>query len=168
MASPEASAAPPRLLVPVLVVGVLIGVFVVLAWPAPGSGGGTRPEAAPVAIPVAVPAAGTPSVPARVEARAAAVLGGGGRGRAAAWAAGDAESLAALYAPGAAAGVTDLAMLADWAGRGLTVRDLTTQLLGVQVLAHGSRRWVLHVRDRVAGAVATGAGLSEALAPGTE
>src|SRR3954465_12835398 len=132
MASPEVSAAPPRLLVPVLVVGVMIGVFVVLAWSAPGSGGGTHPEAPSVVTPVGSPGGrpvGRPTASARVEARAAAVLGAWDHRRAAAWAAGDPESLAALYAPGAGAGVADVAMLGDWTDRGLTVRGLTTQLL---------------------------------------
>lgn len=136
----------------------MVGVFVVLAWPAPGSRGGTRPEAPPVAGPTA---------PVRVEARAAAVLGAWDRRRAAAWASGDPAALSALYVPGATAGVADAAMLADWAARGLAVDRLTTQLLSVRVLSHRPRRWVLLVRDRVSGAVAAGAGVAEPLPAGT-
>jgi hypothetical protein len=159
MASPEASAAPPRLLVPVLVVGSLIGVFVVLAWPAPGSGGGTSPEAPPVA---------SPRPASRTEVEAAGVLRSWDRRRAAAWAAGDRASLAALYVPGASAGAADAAMLGEWTARGLAVDRLTTQLLAVEVVAHGPGRWVLRVRDRVTAAVAAGPGLIEALPAGAE
>ena len=156
---------------PVLVVGLLIGVFVVLAWPAPGSGGGTRPEAPAVATAVPTPVV-TPVVTraasVRVEAHAALLLGAWDRRRAAAWAVGDRDSLSALYVPGSRAGAADVAMLDGWTGRGLTVRHLTTQLLGVRVLARGPRRWVLRVRDRVTGGVAAGAALTEPLSSGSE
>lgn len=148
----------PRLLVPILVVGLLVGVFVVLAWPTTDSGGRHR-ETPPIA---------SPSASARAEAEAADLLRAWDRQRAAAWASGDAASLAALYVPGASAGAADVAMLGDWAARGLAVDGLTTQLLAVRVLAHGPRRWVLGVRDRVTGAVATGAGTTVPLPAGTE
>jgi hypothetical protein len=154
----------PRLLVPILVVGLLAGVFVVLAWPAtprhargPAGESGTHEEAHSVA---------TTSGASRAEAQAAGVLRAWDRQRAAAWAAGDAEALAALYLPGATAGEADVAMLRNWTGRGLAVDRLTTQLLAVRVLARGPRRWVLLVRDRVTGGVAVGAGLSEAITAG--
>lgn len=89
------------------------------------------------------------------------------RRRADAWSSGDTASLAALYVPGASAGAADVAMLADWRARGLSVDALTTQLLAVQVLDHRPRRWVLRVRDRVTGAVASSAGMAERLPEGT-
>src|SRR5262245_30936550 len=144
MASPGASTAAPRLLLPILVAGLIVGLFVVLAWPTTGSGG--RPQPRPVATRSAASGAdpratsGDPATPRRVEAEAAGVLRAWDRQRAAAWAAGDATALAALYVPGASAGRADAAMLADWTARGLAVDRLTTQLLGVQVLAHGRRR----------------------------
>jgi hypothetical protein len=102
-----------------------------------------------------------------VEAEAADVLRAWDRQRAAAWAAGDASALSALYVPGASAGEADVAMLADWAARGLAVDGLTTQLLELRVVAHGPRRFVLLVRDRVTRAVATADGLAEPLPAGT-
>lgn len=134
-------------MVPILVIGLLVGVFVVLAWPTPRPGGGTRPTAPPVAT-------ATPS--ARLEATAAELLRGWDRRRAGAWAAGDPRALSRLYLPGASAGEADVAMLGAWSARGLAVDRLTTQLLAVDVVAHGRRRWVLQVRDRVTGAVAVG------------
>ncbi|SFC53380.1 hypothetical protein SAMN04487968_107205 [Nocardioides terrae] len=171
MASLDEPAAAPRLLVPILVIGLLVGVVAVLSWPAPGSRAG-RSEgsraAAPAGPPAGPPAASAshPSVLSRQEARAAGVLGEWDRRRAAAWAAGDAASLRALYVPGASAGEADVAMLEDWSARGLAVDALTTQLLAVRIVAHGPARWVLRVRDRVTGAVAAGAGLTEPLPAG--
>jgi len=157
MASPEATTPAPRLLVPILVVGLLVGVFVVVAWPSTPSGGpGSHRDAPPVA-----------SVSSRVEAQAAAVLRDWDRRRAAAWASGDAGALATLYVRGASAGDADVAMLTAWTARGLAVDDLTTQLLAVHVRARGPSRWVLRVRDRVTGAVAAGAGRAEPLPAGT-
>lgn len=157
MASPETTPAAPRLLVPILVVGLLVGVFVVVVWPAtPPGARGTYREA---------PAVSKEST--RIEAQAADVLRDWDRRRAAAWASGDAGALAALYVPGASAGRADVAMLTAWTARGLAVDELTTQLLAVQVRARGRSRWVLRVRDRVTGAVAAGAGRAQPLPGGT-
>lgn len=155
MASPEASTAAPRLLAPILVVGLMVGVFVVLVWPT-GPHPGTQRTPSPVAVTTT-----------RAEAEAAGVLRAWDRHRADAWASGDAASLAALYVPGASAGDADVAMLGDWMARGLAVDGLTTQLLAVRVLDRGPRRWVLLVRDRVTGAVARGAGATQRLRAGT-
>ena len=157
MASRETTTAAPRLLVPILVVGLLVGVFVVVAWPSappgePAAHRGRPPQGA--------------GATARIEAQAAGALRDWDRRRAAAWASGDAEALAALYVPGASAGGADVVMLAAWTARGLAVDDLTTQLLAVHVRAHGPTRWVLRVRDRVTGAVAAGVGRAEQLPAG--
>ncbi|GAA1977658.1 hypothetical protein GCM10009798_43600 [Nocardioides panacihumi] len=157
MTSPEANVAAPRLLVPILVVGLLVGVFVVVAWP-------STPPGAPAAHRGPPPVAG---VSARIEAQAAGVLRDWDRRRAAAWSSGDARALEALYVPGASAAEADVAMLTAWTARGLAVDDLTTQLLAVHVRARGPTRWVLRVRDRVTGAVAAGAGRTEQLPAGT-
>ena len=139
-------------------IGLLVGVVVVLAWPTSGAGDArTHGERSAVAPPVAS---------SRAEAEAADVLRSWDRRRASAWAAGDAASLAELYIPGASAGEADVAMLRDWAARGLAVDGLTTQLLSVRVVAQAPRRWVLRVRDRVAGGVAAGPGFTEPLPDG--
>src|SRR5436190_408729 len=92
MASPEATTPAPRLLVPILVVGLLVGVFVVVAWPsAPSGGPGTHRDAPPVA-----------SVSSRVEAQAAAVLREWDRRRAAAGPAGPSGCREARRANGTA------------------------------------------------------------------
>ena len=163
--SRPAPAPAPRLLVPILVVGLLGGVFVLIAWPAPGTGGSRPPESAPPVTPAAGATAAARSVR-RAEAEAAEVLRAWDRRRAEAWSAGDVAALGALYVPGASAGEADVAMLRDWTARGLAVDGLTTQLLGVRVLAHGPRRWRLLVRDRVAGAVASGEGFAEPMPAG--
>jgi hypothetical protein len=149
----------PRLLVPILVVGLLVGVFLVLAWPSTGSGTRTQPGPPPVA---------SASPTSRAEAEAADVLRDWDRRRAAAWATGDPAALATLYVPGASSGEADVAMLRDWTARGLAVDGLTTQLLAVAVLVHRPQRWVLRVRDRVTGAIAVGVGGAEPLPGGTE
>jgi hypothetical protein len=159
MDSPEASGVAPRLLVTVLVVGLLVGVFVVLVWPASDAGvGGTSRDPTSVAD----RRAGS-----RVEAEAAAVLRAWDRRRARAWATSDTSALRSLYVPGASAGRADVAMLRAWTSRGLAVGDLTTQLLAVGVVAQGPRRWVLRVRDRVTGAVAAGGATSRSLPAGS-
>lgn len=159
MASPDTSAPPP--LVPVLVVLLLAGVLAVLAWPTP-DGGDRTPEASSSSQTAAARSASS----IRLEADAAGVLRAWDRERADAWADGDTGALAALYVAGTSVGRADLAMLEDWTARGLHVQRLTTQLLDVQVLAHSRRRWVLRVRDRVIGGVATGPGLRQALPEG--
>jgi hypothetical protein len=160
----------PQLFVPILVIGLLVGVVVVLAWPArvPGGGsagtdGGHVAGRAATSAPVPQP---TGTAAGRVEAEAAALLRAWDRRRAKAWAAADASGLRALYVPGASAGEADALMLHDWRSRGLAVDALTTQLLSVRVVFHGPRRWVLLVRDRVTGAVAAGRGVAEALPAG--
>lgn len=74
--------------------------------------------------------------------------------RAEAWTAGDARALAALYVPGSTAGQHDVAMLRDWAARGMRVDGLRTQLIDVDVRGRTPHRLVLAVTDRVVGGVA--------------
>ncbi len=76
--------------------------------------------------------------------------------RAEAWAAGDVAALASLYTPASVAGRRDVAMLRAWTARGLVVRDLRTQLLAVDVLAHTRSTWTLRVTDRLVSGVAVG------------
>lgn len=150
-----------RLLATVLVIGVLVGVVVVLAWPHDAGRPADPPGGSP-ARPVEPGAAGA----VRVEAVAAAVLGAWDRRRAAAWAAGDPALLRRLYTPGASAGASDVAMLEAWREQGLAVRGLRTQLLGVRVLARDRGRWRLLVRDRVVAGAAVGTGGTTALPRG--
>jgi len=165
MASVDESAAVPRLLVPILVIGLLVGVVAVLTWPAPGSRSG-RPGPGRTTSPSVAATIARPAVLSREAATAARLLGEWDRRRAAAWAAGDTASLRALYVPGASAGEADVDMLEDWSARGLAVDALTTQLLAVRVVERRPGRWVLRVRDRVTGAVVAGAGLAEPLPAG--
>jgi len=89
---------------------------------------------------------------------AATVLHAWDRRRARAWASGDADALAELYVPGAAAGHADVALLRAYLRRGLRVVGLRMQVLALSVLVHRPRRWRLKVTDRLARAVAVGAG----------
>jgi hypothetical protein len=102
-------------------------------------------------------AARPPSRPVSVEA--IELLRSWDQRRADAWSRGDPRLLRPLYTPGSAAGRRDRAMLRTWAGRGLAVRDLRTQLLAVRELGHTTTTWTLLVTDRVAGAVAVGPGV---------
>jgi hypothetical protein len=100
-------------------------------------------------------AAGTPILPSSSSSSAAVgVLRDWDRRRAAAWADGDAGALRALYTRRSAAGSADVALLQEYAARGLVVRDLRMQLLSVRVLVDRPRQLVLEVIDRVAGATA--------------
>jgi hypothetical protein len=87
-------------------------------------------------------------------AEAAAVLREWDDARAAAWATGDEAALRGLYAAGSDAGEQDVAMLRRWAGRGMRVEEMRTQLLAVDVVRRTDRRLVLLVTDRLADAVA--------------
>lgn len=87
---------------------------------------------------------------------AVAVLADWDRRRAAAYAAGDAASLRRLYTRGSRAGRRDVAVLEEYADRGLRVVGLRTQVLAVEVLVRRPERLVLAVTDRLAGAVAVG------------
>lgn len=76
------------------------------------------------------------------------------RRRAAAWAAGDVEALARLYTRGSSAGLADVALLREYAARGLVVRGLRMQLLRARVLVARPRRLELEVTDRLSAASA--------------
>ncbi|QYJ05329.1 hypothetical protein KUV85_06530 [Nocardioides panacisoli] len=76
------------------------------------------------------------------------------RRRADAWSTGDAAGLARLYADGAEAGRRDVAMLRRWNDRGLRVHGMRMQVLDVDVRRATDRRVVVHVTDRLTGAVA--------------
>lgn len=84
----------------------------------------------------------------------AGVLRAWDRRRADAWASGDAAALARLYADGARAGRRDVAMLRRWNDRGLRVHGMRRQVLEVDVRRATDRRVVVHVTDRLTGAVA--------------
>ncbi|HET7355921.1 MAG TPA: hypothetical protein VFJ09_04510 [Nocardioidaceae bacterium] len=89
---------------------------------------------------------------------AAAVLHAWDRRRAHAWATGDEQALADLYTAGSAAGRADVAMLRAYLNRGLRVTGLRMQVFAVRVLDHRPGLWRLRVTDRLARAVAVGAG----------
>src|SRR4051794_6169556 len=104
-----------------------------------------------------------PTGPEPAGTSAAAVLRHWDVRRARAWRRGDPVALRSLYVAGSAAGRRDRSMLRAWTRRGLRVGDLRMQLLAVQVRVGSARRLVLLVTDRLAGAVALGPGLREAL-----
>jgi hypothetical protein len=76
------------------------------------------------------------------------------RQRAAAWAAGDVDALARLYTRGSSARLADVALLRQYAARGLVVRGMRMQLLRARVLVSRPRRLEIEVTDRLAGAIA--------------
>jgi hypothetical protein len=89
---------------------------------------------------------------------AAVLLHAWDRRRALAWARGDVQALGDLYTAGSPAGRADVALLKAYLHRGLRVTDLRMQVFAVLVLHHGHGRWRLLVTDRLARAVAVGAG----------
>ncbi|GAB3862879.1 hypothetical protein GCM10028801_29310 [Nocardioides maradonensis] len=95
--------------------------------------------------------------------RALVVLRDWDRTRAAAWAHGDVPALRRLYAAGSAAGRDDVALLRRWSARGLRVRGMSMQLLGVRLEVRTARRIVLVVTDRLVTAYAVGHGRRYAL-----
>ncbi|MBI2242841.1 MAG: hypothetical protein HYU55_02405 [Nocardioides sp.] len=104
---------------------------------------------------------GTPPDPA--PPRPVAVLHDWDQQRAAAWAASDVAGLRALYTAGSSAGAVDVAMLRAWRERDLRVEGMRMQVLSVSVRADTGRRLVLVVTDRLASAVAVGAGVRRPL-----
>lgn len=123
----------------------------VLGLPGAGAPVETSPAPSVTSRPDARPA--VPTTTGDATARAVGVLAGWDRRRAAAWAAGDAQALRRLYVPGSRAGRHDLALLRRYAGRGLRVRGLTTQLVEVRVRHSSAAGLTLAVTDRVADAV---------------
>lgn len=87
-----------------------------------------------------------------------AVLREWDRRRADAYARADAAALATLYTATSAAGRADLAVLGQYADRGLTVQGVQMQLIEVETVRTTPDRLVLDVTDRVRGAVAIGEG----------
>ena len=87
-------------------------------------------------------------------ARSAAVLRQWDRRRSAAYAAGDPARLRRLYAPASRAGARDVAILLEYAERGLTVRGLQMQVLEVTPLRSSKGLLRLRVVDRLAGGAA--------------
>ena len=98
-----------------------------------------------------------------VPPRPVAVLHDWDQRRAAAWAGSDVAGLRALYTAGSTAGAADVAMLRAWRERGLQVEGMRMQVLSVSVRADSRRRLVLVVTDRLAAAVAVGAGVRRPL-----
>ncbi len=95
----------------------------------------------------------------RPEPAPAVVLAAWDAQRARAWATGDEPGLRRLYVAGSTTGRRDTAMLRRYLARGLRVEGLQVQRLSVAVLSHTDARWVLRVRDRVAGGAVVGAGV---------
>ncbi|MFC4786306.1 hypothetical protein ACT8ZV_17645 [Nocardioides sp. MAHUQ-72] len=131
----------PRTLLAVLVLAAVVTAAAVLT--------GLARERLSPAHPVVAPAA--------TRAPAAALRAWDVR-RARAWARGDVAALRDLYVPGSAAGRRDVAMLESWNDRGLRVRGMRMQLLAVDVRERGPERLEVEVTDRLANAVAVGAG----------
>ncbi|MFT4263695.1 MAG: hypothetical protein QM572_09965 [Nocardioides sp.] len=135
---------------PMLAFGAVLGLAVVVLWPA------AQPD----------PEAPTAPAVVRPETQAAQILRLWDRRRAEAWAQGDAAALRALYADQAPAGDADVAMLDQWAARGLRVQGLSMQVTSLEVLDHGAGWWRLEVTDRVAEADYVGPGTEGAMEPG--
>ena len=74
-----------------------------------------------------------------------------------------AAALRSLYAPGSSTGARDVALLKRYAARGLWVEHLQMQLLRLEVDTFEPERIVMRVTDRINGAVAVGAGGTQAL-----
>lgn len=108
-------------------------------------------EAPRSAAPPTATAASPPASP------ASGILQEWDRARAAAWASGDVTALDRLYVEGSAAGEADVALLQRYRERGLTVRNMSMQVLALRVHDHSRRRLVIDVTDRLVGAVAEGA-----------
>ncbi len=85
--------------------------------------------------------------------------------RASAWAAGDTEALRELYVDGSRTGAADLRLLRHYRERGLTVTDLATQVLALEVVERSGSRLVLVVTDRVVGGRVVGVGTSPIALP---
>jgi hypothetical protein len=126
----------------VLAVGLTVGLVMSLAFGRP-----TPTDRLPAASRV-------PSPPTVTEAVAVAVLHDWDVRRAAAWAAGDARQLAALYTARSSAARADVALLQQYAARGLVVRGMRMQLLRTRVVTSRPRLLELEVTDRLARAVA--------------
>jgi hypothetical protein len=139
-------------LLAVLVLGLTVGAAGVLRL---SDDRGPRPRL--------VDAPATPGGVAVPSGGAVAVLHAWDRRRAQAWAEGDLAVLRGLYTARSVAGVRDVAMLRRWRGRGLVVRDLTTQVLAARVLEHTGDRIVVGVTDRLTRAVAMGSGVRRVL-----
>jgi hypothetical protein len=145
----------PRRLIPVLSVlagACVVATLVVAALTPADPASPGRP------VPVA------PEVPA-TRPGPAGVLAGWDQRRAAAWATADVEALAGLYAEGSRTGAADLRLLRHYRRRGLTVVDLTTQLLALRVVGRSPGRLVLVVTDRVAGGRVVGRGTTPIALP---
>lgn len=115
-----------------------------------------RHDVAPKPVADVAPAAQSAGPVAAV--RALVVLRDWDRARARAWGRGDPRALSRLYADGSVAGRRDVAMLRRWSARGLRVRGMSMQLLGVRLQARTPRRIVLVVTDRLVAAYAVGGG----------
>ena len=144
----------PRALVALAVV-VLGSSLTVVGLAGSSTSSGPDAPVVPEQVPVAAPSVGA-SGPRADLRRAVRVLTGWDRARASAYSAGDARRLGALYTPGSTARAADLALLEQYAGAGVRVRDLRMQLLALEVLAAGPRRLRLRVTDRVQAAAAEG------------
>jgi hypothetical protein len=81
------------------------------------------------------------------------------RRRSQAWADGDAAVLIGLYTRASRTGRHDRAMLAAYAGRGLRVTGLRTQVLDAALRSWAPGRVTLEVTDRVVGGQAVGGGV---------
>lgn len=125
-----------------------------------------------VAVAIALLTGGDRPAPTRQAAIASidegvGILHGWDRSRARAYADGDASALRRLYVEGSRTGRRDVAILKRYAQRGLRIRGLANQLLGVRTLHESQDRLVLEVTDRLVGGVAVGRGHRLAL-PGDQ
>ena len=101
----------------------------------------------------------TPAAASRSSLHAIDVLHAWDRRRARAYAAGDARGLRDLYVSGSTAGVRDVRLLMQYAGRGFRVEEMRMQVLAVDVIVRRPDLLRLEVTDRLHDAVAARDGL---------
>lgn len=140
---------------------LLVALVVLAAVSLAGCGGGAAGPARP-----SEPHSASAPPSTREDVSALEVLRRWDTRRAAAYSSGDARALRRLYAPGSEAGRRDLRLLQQYAGRGLVVDRLRTQVLAVELLTRSAGRMRLKVEDRIVGAIVR-AGERRADLPGT-
>lgn len=133
-------AAPPRLVLAIVVVLGLATGFAAVAVATWGERGGV--VAAPEPSPVAVVATERPR-----ESEPLRILRSWDRARSRAYARADAAALAALYLPESHTGSADLSVLRGYRDRGLRVTSLRTRVIALRVLDSGPVRLKVEVTD---------------------
>lgn len=135
----------PRRLLPALTALACACVAATTVLVLAGSGGGSGVDSPPRPATARAAASGPAGILATWDER-----------RAAAWAEGDEVVLRRLYVDGSRTGAADVRLLRHYLSRGLTVEDLRTQVLALEVMTRSPERLVVVVTDRVVGGRAVG------------